>query len=112
ILQGATSAVSRRTSGLMVRNPASVPPHHEELQYLAGVHDSLGIEQRLDAAHQFDRALVLDVRQLVALEHADAVLGGNRSAHPQYDVEHHRVDRMPLGEEIRGVAADRLTDVV
>jgi hypothetical protein len=79
---------------------------------LAGIHDAERIEHRLDAAHQLDRDLVLDVGQFVALEHADAVLGGDRSAHPQHDLEHHGVDLVPARQEIGGVAADRLADIV
>ena len=58
-------------------------------------YDAERIEHRLDAAHQLDRDLVFHVGQFVALEHADAVLGGNRSAHPQHDREHHLVDLVP-----------------
>ena len=50
-------------------------------------------------AHQLDRDLVLDLGQFVALEHADAVLGGDRSAHPQHDLEHHRIDLVPAARK-------------
>src|SRR6202035_5214020 len=81
-------------------------------QYLAGIHDAMRIEHGLDGAHQFDRDLVLDLGQFVALEHADAVLGRDRSAHPQHDVEYPRVYLVPAAHEIRGIAAQGLADIV
>src|ERR1700731_1029304 len=82
------------------------------LQHLAGIHDAERVEHRLEGAHQLDRNLVLHAGQFVALEHADALPGGNRSAHPQHDVEHDSVDLVPAGEEIRSVRTDRLADIV
>src|SRR5216683_8224697 len=100
-------------SNLMVRDGASAPTHHEEqfLQYLARIHDAKWIEHRLDRAHQLDCDLVLHFKQFVALEHADAVLGGDRSAQPQHDFEYHRIDLMPPREEIAAICANGLADV-
>src|SRR3954467_4677936 len=81
-------------------------------QHFSGVHDAERIEHRLDAAHQLDRDLVLYFGKFVALEHADAVFGGDRAPHPQHDREHDFVDLVPARHEIGGVAADRLADVV
>src|ERR1700694_6146771 len=82
------------------------------LQHLAGVHDAERIEHRLDGAHQFYRDLVFHSGQFVALEHANAVLGGDRSSHPQHDFEYHRIDLVPAAHEIGGVAANGLTALV
>src|ERR1700680_2118807 len=82
------------------------------LQTLARVHHAERVEHRLDGAHQLDRDLVFHAGQFVALEHADAVLGGNRSAHPQHDLEYHRIDLVPAAHEIGGVAANGLTDII
>src|SRR5882757_4914104 len=81
-------------------------------QHFPGVHDAERIEHRLDPAHQLDRDLVLYFGKLVALEHADAVFGGDRSAHPQHDGEYDFVDLVPARHEIRGVGAERLADVI
>ena len=67
---------------------------------------------RLDAAHQLDRDRVLDLGQFVALELADAVLGGDRAAHSQHDLVHDRVHLVPAGDEGGRVGADRLADIV
>ena len=103
-----TSATSASAIAVMRRHCAGSGIHST----LPGIHDAVRIEHRLDAAHQLDRDLVLDVGQLVALEHADAVLGRDRAAHPQHDREHDRVDLVPARQEVRGVAADRLADIV
>src|SRR5260370_40356320 len=82
------------------------------LQHLARVHDAEWIEHRLDGTHQLDRDLVFHLRQFIALEHADAMLGGDRSTHPQYDVEYHRIDLVPARKKLRRIAADRLAYIV
>src|SRR5438132_14081401 len=83
-----------------------------DLQHLARVHDAERVEHRLDGTHQLDRDLVFHLRQFIALEHADAVLGGNRSAHPQHDVEYHRIDLVPARQKIRRIAATGLADII
>src|SRR5260370_35051133 len=82
------------------------------LQHLARVHDAEWIEHRLDGTHQLDRDLVFHLRQFIALEHPDAMLGGDRSAHPQHDVEYHRLGLVPAPKKIRRVAANRLADTL
>src|SRR6266480_6227870 len=82
------------------------------LQHFPRVHDAERVEHRLDGTHQLDRDLVFHLRQFIALEHADAVLGGNRSGHPQHDVEYHRIDLVPARKKIRRVAANGLADII
>src|SRR5437016_5659461 len=62
-------------ASLAMTNPLGSRSEEQFLQHLAGVHDAERIEHRLDAAHQLDRDLVLDIGEFVALEHADAVFG-------------------------------------
>src|SRR6202049_5215501 len=83
-----------------------------DLQYLARVHDAERVGHRLDGTHQLDDDLVFRARQFLALELANAVLGGDRSAHPPHDVEYHRIDLVPAVHEIRGVAANGLADII
>ena len=56
------------------------------LQHAAGVHQAVRVERLLDRAHQLQRHRRLALRQFVALERADAVLGRDRAA-----VRHHGV---------------------
>ena len=52
------------------------------------------------------------VGKQVALHDADAVLGRDRAAVFQHDIEHDHVDVMPALEERGLVGIDRLRDVV
>src|SRR5206468_6329614 len=81
-------------------------------QHLTWIHDACRVEHCLDGAHQFDRHLVFYLGKLVALENADAVLGGDRSAHAQHDIEYGSIDFVPASEEIGGVSPDWLADIV
>ena len=75
--------------------------HPTGLQHLARVHDAERIEHRLDAAHQFDCGLVLDRRQFVALQNADAMFGGDRAAQILNDRER-PIGAVNLGAKMMG----------
>src|SRR6185312_16783248 len=82
------------------------------LQHLARIENALGIEQALDAAHQFERDRVFHRRQQVAFEEPDAVLGGDRAAVFFHDREYDVVHLAPALEKRFFVGADRLADIV
>src|SRR5271166_1677347 len=88
------------------------PSGAKALKYLAGIEDALGIEHALEAAHEVERDRILHRRQQIALEHADAVFGGDRAAELLHDREYRSVDLVPALEIVRLVGADRLGDVV
>src|SRR5271155_2200135 len=78
---------------------------------LTGIQYSVGIEGRLDLAHDVERHGVLPVREPVALQLPDAVLGGERAGIAgDYRVDD-LVHRLPSTEESGLVRADRLADV-
>src|ERR1700691_2923566 len=62
--------------------------------------------------HKAEGDRVLHRRQEIALEHADAVFGRDRSAVFLHDREDGGVYFIPAFEKIRLVGADRLADVV
>src|SRR5215475_7466525 len=72
--QRSHSDTTAATSASSISAMASPAIMRKNLEHLAGIHDAVGIEHRLECAHQLDRGLVLDVGQLVALEHADTML--------------------------------------
>ena len=83
-----------------------------QLEQLARIEDAVGIERRLDPAHQRDLQRALEAQQLVALQLADAVLGGDRAAEAGNDIVHRRGHRPPQRQIRRFVHAGRLRDVV
>ena len=56
------------------------------------------IERGLDLAQQRDGDRIAEAGQLVALELADAVFGGNRSAPFGHEVMDLRADRLAIGD--------------
>ena len=83
-----------------------------QLEKLARIEDAVGIERRLDPAHQLDLQRAFEAQQLVALQLADAVLGGDRAAEAGNDIVHRRGHRPPQRQIRRLVHAGRLRDVV
>src|SRR4051812_2076979 len=81
-------------------------------QHLPRIEDALRIERALQRLHQLVGDRVLDLRQVVALDDADAVLGGNRAAVFQHDPVDGVVHLVPTLEVLGFVGADRLGDVV
>ena len=64
------------------------------LEHDPRVQDAGGVEQRLDAALQLERVVAELVGEPAALEHADAVLAGERAAEGHGGAEH-LVGRLP-----------------
>src|SRR6516225_9723775 len=81
------------------------------LEHLARIENAMRIQRRFDRPHQFDRNRVLNCRQKVALEPANAMFGGDRSAKFADDVVDLGVHLTPAGEKVRLVAAHRLADI-
>src|SRR5580704_13052038 len=90
----------------------AILPTLRALQHLARIENILGIEGALERAHQLDRAWILHLGQEIALEHADAVLGGDGAAELRYDLNHGGVDLMPALEEGGLIRSNRLHHVV
>src|SRR3546814_1762447 len=67
---------------------------------------------RSDPPHQVERHRALVVRQFLALQPADAVLGADAAAHGYHDVVHRLVQLVPACQIGLPVGADRLGDVV
>ena len=78
-------------------------------EHLAGVEDAQRVEGRLEAAHQVEGDRVGVAREFLALQEADAVLGGDLAVQRLDDVVHDSVEAAPKIEEggavhLRGLA--------
>jgi hypothetical protein len=68
--------------------PASDSHSHSALNDLVGIEDGVGVERLLERPHDVHRDRILDGRQQVALEQADAVFGRDRAPLFLDDREH------------------------
>src|ERR1700722_9338830 len=82
-------------------------------ELLARVQQTLRIERELDLLVQLDRSRVPLVREQAALEHADAMLGGDRAPEPADEFEQLVPDRLGRCELLlaRWVDEHRRVDV-
>src|SRR5215469_5024937 len=93
-------------------SPRAARRSRSRRENLAWIHDAVGIERLLYAAHQLDLDRRFVMRELLALQSADAMLGADRAVEAYRDVVDDAVELLAPLQEHLGVGGDGLVDVV